>query len=173
LALRDRQPTAVSEQAAPVHPSADRALPRVRPWIGADLARCVLHVDALHGPEAEHDAFAEPGRTVETHDGLTLPASRGAIGNGAAFEEAMREPAPGRMIRAHMQSVGTAASLAAAREAERPIFTSHEALFPPPIKAPLPGLLEGQRSWVGRRYRLTQEGAEGFRRRKHGNPNGA
>jgi len=35
------------------------------------------------------------------------------------------------MIRAHMQAVGTAASLAAARDAGRPIFTSHEALLLP------------------------------------------
>ena len=35
------------------------------------------------------------------------------------------------MIRAHMQSVGTAASLAAARGSGAPIFTSHEALLLP------------------------------------------
>jgi 3-deoxy-7-phosphoheptulonate synthase len=35
------------------------------------------------------------------------------------------------MIRAHMQSVGTAASLAAARGSGSPIFTSHEALLLP------------------------------------------
>jgi len=76
--------------------------------------------------------FAKPrSAEVEAHDGLSLPAYRGDIVNGAAFEAAARKPDPQRMIRAHMQSVGTAASLAAAREPERPIFTSHEALLLP------------------------------------------
>ena len=76
--------------------------------------------------------FAKPrSADVEAHDGVSLPAYRGDIVNGAAFEAGARKPDPQRMIRAHMQSVGTAASLAAAREPERPIFTSHEALLLP------------------------------------------
>jgi 3-deoxy-7-phosphoheptulonate synthase len=62
---------------------------------------------------------------------VTLPAYRGDIVNGIAFESAAREADPQRMIRAHMQSVGTAASLAAARGSSGPIFTSHEALLLP------------------------------------------
>jgi 3-deoxy-7-phosphoheptulonate synthase len=62
---------------------------------------------------------------------MTLPAYRGDIVNGIAFDPAAREADPQRMIRAHMQSVGTAASLAAARGSGAPIFTSHEALLLP------------------------------------------
>ena len=76
--------------------------------------------------------FAKPrSAQVETHDGLSLPAYRGDIVNGIAFDAAAREADPLRMIRAHMQSVGTAASLAAARGSAAPIFTSHEALLLP------------------------------------------
>ena len=76
--------------------------------------------------------FAKPrSAQVETHDGLSLPAYRGDIVNGIAFDAAAREADPLRMIRAHMQSVGTAASLAAARASAAPIFTSHEALLLP------------------------------------------
>jgi 3-deoxy-7-phosphoheptulonate synthase len=76
--------------------------------------------------------FAKPrSAAVETHDGLTLPAYRGDIINGIDFDAASRIADPQRMIRAHMQSVGTAASLAAARDGDAPIFTSHEALLLP------------------------------------------
>ena len=76
--------------------------------------------------------FAKPrSATVETHDGVTLPAYRGDIVNGAAFDPVSRVADPLRMIRAHMQSVGTAASLAAARGPDAPNFTSHEALLLP------------------------------------------
>jgi 3-deoxy-7-phosphoheptulonate synthase len=76
--------------------------------------------------------FAKPRSTRdETHDRVTLPAYRGDIVNGIAFDAAAREADPSRMIRAHMQSVGTAASLAAARGSGTPIFTSHEALLLP------------------------------------------
>ena len=76
--------------------------------------------------------FAKPRSThQESHDGLTLPAYRGDIVNGIRFDGAARQPDPQRMIRAHMQSVGTAASLAAARGDGTPIFTSHEALLLP------------------------------------------
>jgi 3-deoxy-7-phosphoheptulonate synthase len=76
--------------------------------------------------------FAKPrSALVESRNGLSLPAYRGDIVNGMSFEASYREPDPQRMIRAHMQSVGTAASLAAARDSESPIFTSHEALLLP------------------------------------------
>jgi len=76
--------------------------------------------------------FAKPrSATIESHEGLSLPAYRGDIVNGAAFEPGAREADPRRMMRAHMQSVGTAASLAAMRGTAAPIFTSHEALLLP------------------------------------------
>ncbi len=76
--------------------------------------------------------FAKPrSAEVEARDGRSLPAYRGDIVNGAGFDATARAADPQRMIRAHMQSVGTAACLAAAREAARPIFTSHEALLLP------------------------------------------
>jgi len=112
----------VAEQVAGIVGLFDAMAERLRPVAGGAL----VEVARIAGQ------FAKPrSADVETHDGLELPAYRGDIVNGAAFDEAMREPDPQRMIRAHMQSVGTAASLAAAREAERPIFTSHEALLLP------------------------------------------
>jgi len=76
--------------------------------------------------------FAKPrSAELETHAGVSLPAYRGDIVNAVAFDSASREADPQRMIRAHMQSVGTAASLAAAREPGRAIYTSHEALLLP------------------------------------------
>ena len=76
--------------------------------------------------------FAKPRTSdVEERDGVELPAYRGDIVNSAAFDAAARDADPGRMLRAHMQSVGTAACLAAAREADAPIYTRHEALLLP------------------------------------------
>jgi 3-deoxy-7-phosphoheptulonate synthase len=76
--------------------------------------------------------FAKPrSAEIETHDGRSLPAYRGDIVNGIAFDNATRTADPQRMIRAHMQSVGTAASLAAARGSGPLIYTSHEALLLP------------------------------------------
>jgi len=76
--------------------------------------------------------FAKPrSAPVETRGGMALPAYRGDIINGMEFEAEARVPDPLRMIRAHMQSVGTAASLAAARGSGAPIYTSHEALLLP------------------------------------------
>jgi 3-deoxy-7-phosphoheptulonate synthase len=97
----------------------------------ADLLR-----PAISGPLVEiariAGQFAKPrSAQTETHDGVTLAAYRGDIVNGIEFEAAARKADPGRMIRAHMQSVGTAASLAAARGSGAPIFTSHEALLLP------------------------------------------
>jgi 3-deoxy-7-phosphoheptulonate synthase len=76
--------------------------------------------------------FAKPrSAEIEAHGGMSLPAYRGDIVNGIAFDSAARKADPQRMIRAHMQSVGTAASLAAARGFGPPIYTSHEALLLP------------------------------------------
>ncbi|HET9336100.1 MAG TPA: 3-deoxy-7-phosphoheptulonate synthase [Sphingomicrobium sp.] len=91
---------------------------------------------AIDGPLVEvariAGQFAKPrSAQAESHDGVTLPAYRGDIVNGIAFDAAVRRADPARMIRAHMQSVGTAASLAAARGVAAPIYTSHEALLLP------------------------------------------
>jgi 3-deoxy-7-phosphoheptulonate synthase len=91
---------------------------------------------AVNGPLIEvariAGQFAKPrSAQTETHGRKTLPAYRGDIVNGIAFEASSRRSDPQRMIRAHMQSVGTAASLAAARGPGTPIFTSHEALLLP------------------------------------------
>src|SRR5215207_8564061 len=91
---------------------------------------------ATHGPLVEvariAGQFAKPrSAPTEIHQGQALPAYRGDIVNGIAFDAQARKADPLRMIRAHMQSVGTAASLAAARGNGRPIFTSHEALLLP------------------------------------------
>jgi 3-deoxy-7-phosphoheptulonate synthase len=91
---------------------------------------------AVNGPLIEvariAGQFAKPrSAQTETHEGETLPAYRGDIVNGIAFDASSRRPDPQRMIRAHMQSVGTAASLAAGRGTGAPIFTSHEALLLP------------------------------------------
>lgn len=76
--------------------------------------------------------FAKPRTSsVEERGEDSLPAYRGDIINGAAYDPASRRADPARMIRAHLQSVGAAASLAAAREPERAIYTSHEALLLP------------------------------------------
>jgi len=76
--------------------------------------------------------FAKPrSAQEESHAGVTLPAYRGDIVNGIPFDADSRQADPQRMIRAHMQSVGTAASLSAARGSGAPIFTSHEALLLP------------------------------------------
>ena len=112
----------VAEQVAGIVGLFDAMAARLAPVAGGAL----VEVARIAGQ------FAKPrSAEVETHDGLSLPAYRGDIVNGAAFEAATRQPDPQRMIRAHMQSVGTAASLAAAREPSRPIFTSHEALLLP------------------------------------------
>jgi len=112
----------VAEQVAGIVGLFDAMAARLAPVAGGAL----VEVARIAGQ------FAKPrSADIETHDGVRLPAYRGDIVNGVAFEASAREPDPQRMIRAHMQSVGTAASLAAARGAERPIFTSHEALLLP------------------------------------------
>ena len=112
----------VAEQVAGIVGLFDAMAARLAPVAGGPL----VEIARIAGQ------FAKPrSADAETHGALTLPAYRGDIVNGASFDAHARKPDPQRMIRAHMQSVGTAASLAAARETDRPIFTSHEALLLP------------------------------------------
>jgi 3-deoxy-7-phosphoheptulonate synthase len=112
----------VAEQVAGIVGLFDAMAERLRPVVDGPL----IEIARIAGQ------FAKPrSATVETHDGVTLPAYRGDIVNGIAFDRAARVADPLRMIRAHMQSVGTAASLAASRGSGAPIFTSHEALLLP------------------------------------------
>jgi 3-deoxy-7-phosphoheptulonate synthase len=107
---------------------------------------------ALDGPLIEvariAGQFAKPrSAPTETHEYETLPAYRGDIVNGVAFDASIRRADPQRMIRAHMQSVGTAASLAAARGSGAPIFTSHESLLLP-YEEPLTRRDQAGRWWA-------------------------
>jgi 3-deoxy-7-phosphoheptulonate synthase len=112
----------VAEQVAGIVGLFDAMTDRLRPCIDGPLVEVARIAGQFAKPRSAQD---------ETHDGLTLPAYRGDIVNGIAFDASARRPDPQRMIRAHMQSVGTAASLAAARGSGAPIFTSHEALLLP------------------------------------------
>ena len=112
----------VAEQVAGISGLFDAMAERLKPAIDGPLVEIARIAGQFAKPRSAHD---------ETHDGVTLPAYRGDIVNGIEFDAAARVPDPGRMIRAHMQSVGTAASLAAARGNGAPIFTSHEALLMP------------------------------------------
>lgn len=110
----------VAEQVAGIVGLFDAMVDRLKPAVNGPL----IEVARIAGQ------FAKPrSANEECHDGKTLPAYRGDIVNGIEFLAAAREADPGRMMRAHMQSVGTAASLAAARGSGSPIFTSHEALL--------------------------------------------
>ena len=112
----------VAEQVAGIVGLFDAMVDRLRPAVGEPL----IEIARIAGQ------FAKPrSATLETHDGVTLPAYRGDIVNGIGFDPAARVADPLRMIRAHMQSVGTAASLSAIRGSGSPIFTSHEALLLP------------------------------------------
>jgi len=112
----------VAEQVAGIVGLFEAMTERLRPHIDGPLIEVARIAGQFAKPRSAHD---------ETHGELTLPAYRGDIVNGITFELASRQPDPQRMIRAHMQSVGTAASLAAAQGAGEPIFTSHEALLLP------------------------------------------
>jgi 3-deoxy-7-phosphoheptulonate synthase len=112
----------VAEQVAGIVGLFDEMAAQIQPAVNGPL----IEVARIAGQ------FAKPrSAQTETHEGKTLPAYRGDIVNGIAFEAVSRRSDPQRMIRAHMQSVGTAASLAAARGPGAPIFTSHEALLLP------------------------------------------
>ena len=112
----------VAEQVAGIVGLFDSMADQLRPSLGGPL----IEIARIAGQ------FAKPrSATTESHEGATLPAYRGDIVNGSAFRAADRTADPQRMLRAHMQSVGTAASLAAMRGSGSPIFTSHEALLLP------------------------------------------
>ena len=112
----------VAEQVAGIVGLFDAMTERLCPKIEGPLVEVARIAGQFAKPRSAHD---------ETHEGVTLPAYRGDIVNGIEFDADARQPDPQRMIRAHMQSVGTAASLAAARGPCAPIFTSHEALLLP------------------------------------------
>jgi 3-deoxy-7-phosphoheptulonate synthase len=112
----------VAEQVAGIVGLFDAMTDRLRAKVDGQLVEIARIAGQFAKPRSAND---------ETHEGLTLQAYRGDIINGIEFEAAARQPDPQRMIRAHMQSVGTAASLAAARESGSSIFTSHEALLLP------------------------------------------
>ena len=112
----------VAEQVAGIVGLFDAMAERLKPVINGPLIEVARIAGQFAKPRSAHD---------EARGDLTLPAYRGDIVNGIEFEAKSRQPDPQRMIRAHMQSVGTAASLAAARGLGAPIFTSHEALLLP------------------------------------------
>ena len=71
--------------------------------------------------------FAKPrSADPEVRAGQALPAYRGDIVNGIAFEPAARRPDPERMFRAYAQASATLAQLRTAS-----FYTSHEALLLP------------------------------------------
>jgi 3-deoxy-7-phosphoheptulonate synthase len=77
--------------------------------------------------------FAKP-RSIdpETREGRALPAYRGDIVNGIAFDAAARVPDPDRMFRAYAQASATLAHLRDLSQADGvPIYTCHEALLLP------------------------------------------
>ena len=112
----------VAEQVAGIVGLFDAMTDRLRANVDGPLVEVARIAGQFAKPRSAND---------ETHEGLTLQAYRGDIINGISFDALARRPDPQRMIRAHMQSVGTAASLAAARGTGSPIFTSHEALLLP------------------------------------------
>ena len=128
----------VAEQVAGIAGLFDAMAQRLRPAIDGPLMEVARIAGQFAKPRSTHD---------ETHDGVTLPAYRGDIVNGVDFDAAARVADPARMLRAHMQSVGTAASLAAARGNGAPIFTSHEALLLP-YEEPLTRRDAGGRWWA-------------------------
>ena len=71
--------------------------------------------------------FAKP-RTdpVERREGIPLPAWRGDLVNGDAFDPRARRADPARMLRGHGRA---AATLAALRRQPAPVYASHEALL--------------------------------------------
>ena len=128
----------VAEQVAGIVGLFDAMVEKLRPQVAGPL----VEVARIAGQ------FAKPrSAQTETHEDVTLPAYRGDIVNGIGFDASARKADPRRMIRAHMQSVGTAASLAAARGSGAPIFTSHEALLLP-YEEPLTRRDQAGRWWA-------------------------
>ena len=97
---------------------------RMAAGIEADAGRNVVRLARIAGQ------FAKPrSAPIETRGRVRLPAYRGDIINAQGFSSGERAADPQRMVQAHLQSVGTAATLRAAREGMSPIWTSHEALL--------------------------------------------
>ena len=146
----------VAEQVAGIVGLFDAMAERLKPAVDGPLVEIARIAGQFAKPRSTHD---------ETHGPVTLPAYRGDIVNGMDFDAAARRADPGRMIRAHMQSVGTAASLAAARGNETAIFTSHEALLLP-YEEPLTRrdaagrwwATSGHMLWLGDRTRQLEGG---------------
>ena len=91
--------------------------------IAAASGLAVIRVGRMAGQ------FAKPrSAPMEVQDGIALPAYRGDIVNGIAFDAAARRPDPERMFRAYAQSAATVARL---RDLDRNFYTSHEALLLP------------------------------------------
>ena len=91
--------------------------------IGAASGLPVIRVGRMAGQ------FAKPrSAPIEVQGGVALPAYRGDIVNGIAFDAAARRPDPERMFRAYAQA---AATLARLRALGRDVYTSHEALLLP------------------------------------------
>jgi 3-deoxy-7-phosphoheptulonate synthase len=87
--------------------------------------------------------FAKPrSAAAETRAGVTLPAYRGDIVNGIAFDAAARRPDPGRMLRAHAQAAATLGRIG------RAAFASHEALLLPFEEALTRADPESNRAWA-------------------------
>ena len=75
--------------------------------------------------------FAKPRSSeLEHRNGHDLPAYRGDIVNGIAFDPAARRPDPERMFRAYGQSAATLSHLKVPAGPE-PLYTSHEGLLLP------------------------------------------
>ena len=71
--------------------------------------------------------FAKPRTSdMETRGAMSLPAYRGDIINGPAFDAASRAPDPARMLRAHKDSLAAGRLVAGSGT-----YTSHEALLLP------------------------------------------
>ncbi|MEA3028972.1 MAG: 3-deoxy-7-phosphoheptulonate synthase [Sphingomonadales bacterium] len=101
--------------------------------------------------------FAKPrSMPFETRGGTSLPAYRGDIVNGIAFDAAARRPDPERMFRAYAQAAATVNRI------EGAAYTSHEALLLPFEQAlvrtdPATGRFYGASAhflWIGDRTRF-------------------
>ncbi len=134
----------VAEQVAGISGLFDAMAERLRPAARGRLVEVARIAGQFAKPRSVQD---------EERDGIVLPAYRGDIVNDAKFEAGARAPDPARMIRAHMQSVGTAASLAAARGSGPTIFTSHEALLLP-YEEPLTRRDQAGRWWASSGHML-------------------
>ncbi len=108
--------------------------------------------------------FAKPrSAAMEVKDGVALPAYRGDIVNGIAFDPAARRPDPERMFRAYAQAAATLSRLGdLAAQAGTAFHTSHEALLLPFEQAlaradPHTGRMYGTSAhflWIGDRTRF-------------------